>query len=394
MRFSTTFWLRVSGRLLCLAKPEGPAGAAFRAPVAEKLARRGGSTQVGTGGAASQGQRVPRQSCAAAWATAQPQRSRSTGWSLGILALIASPAFALILLGYIQRGPTTNGVRPGGPFDGDRAFADLRRLIAFGPRPPGSKALELTRQWITQELQNTGVAVERDPFVASTPLGAVPMVNLLSKIPGTGSSIVIIAGHYDTKRLGSIFAGANDGGSSAAFLLELAHVLARKKHALTYWLVFFDGEEALQHWSNTDGRYGSRHFAQELSAQGTLSQVRALILVDMIADAHLDIRREAHSTPWLSDIVFAQARRLGYGRYFLNRPWAVEDDHIPFLELGISAVDIIDLDYGPFNLYWHTRYDTVDECSPASLAIVARVVLASLAALETNPPYQPSGASS
>ena len=119
-----------------------------------------------------------------------------------------------------------------------------------------------------------------------------------------------------------------------------------------------DGEEALQRWSYTDGLYGSRHFAHELSAQGTLNQVRALILVDMIADAHLDIHREAHSTPWLSDIVFAQARRLGYGRCFLNSPWPIEDDHIPFLELGMPAVDIIDFDYGPFNLYWHTRYDT------------------------------------
>jgi Zn-dependent M28 family amino/carboxypeptidase len=124
-----------------------------------------------------------------------------------------------------------------------------------------------------------------------------------------------------------------------------------------------------------------------------LNQVRALILVDMIADAHLDIHREAHSTPWLTDVVFAQAQRLGYGRYFLNKGWPIEDDHIPFLELGVPAVDIIDLDYGPFNLYWHTRYDTVDKCSPVSLAIVARIVLATLAALETTR-SRPGGASS
>src|SRR5215470_9772828 len=101
---------------------------------------------------------------------------------------------------------------------------------------------------------------------------------------------------------------------------------------------------------------------------------------------------EPHS-PWLTNLVFAQATRLGYGRYFLNSPRAIEDDHTPFLELGAPAVDIIDLDYGPFNLYWHTRYDTVDKCSPASLAILARVVLATLAALETSLPSQPRGAS-
>ena len=111
----------------------------------------------------------------------------------------------------------------------------------------------------------------------------------------------------------------------------------------------------------------------------------------MIADAHLDIHREAHSTPWLSDVVFGEAQRLSYGRYFLNSPRAIEDDQLPFLELGVAAIDIIDLDYGPFNLYWRSRSDAVDKCSPASLAIVARVVLATLAALETNLPSRPGG---
>jgi Zn-dependent M28 family amino/carboxypeptidase len=220
------------------------------------------------------------------------------------------------------------------------------------------------------------------------------MTNLVAKIPSTSSAVVIVAGHYDTKLTDFPFAGANDGGSSAAFLLEMAHVLVCRNNRLAYWLVFFDGEETLERWPNTDGLYGSQHFAHEFSAQGLLNKVRALILVDMIADAHLDIRREAHSTPWLTDVVFAQAHRLGYGRYFLNSPWAIEDDHVPFLELGVPAIDIIDLDYGPFNLYWHTTYDTIGKCSPASLAIVARVVLATLAALETNLPSQPGGASS
>jgi hypothetical protein len=114
----------------------------------------------------------------------------------------------------------------------------------------------------------------------------------------------------------------------------------------------------------------------------------------MIADAHLDIHREAHSTPWLTDIVFSEAQRLGYCRYFLKSPRAVEDDHVPLLELGVPAVDIIDLDYGPFNLYWHSRSDTVDKCSPASLVIVARAVLANLAALETTPSSRSGDASS
>jgi hypothetical protein len=306
--------------------------------------------------------------------------------------LLAIAVLAVSVLAYIQSRPNTAGVDLEGSFDCHRAFADVRRLVAFGPRPSGSEALGSTREFIIAELCAAGVTVVRDTFTASTPLGPIPMSNIVANIPGASSAVVILAGHYDTKRTTFHFVGANDGGSSAMFLLEMARILARRKNALTYWLVFFDGEEALQRWSNTDSLYGSRHFAQELSVQGILNQVRALILVDMIA--HLDIHREAHSTPWLTDIVFAAAQRLGYGQYFLNSPRAIEDDHIPFLELGVPAADIIDLDYGPFNLYWHTRYDTVDKCGPRSLAIVARVVLATLAALETTPPSRPGGASS
>jgi Zn-dependent M28 family amino/carboxypeptidase len=234
--------------------------------------------------------------------------------------------------------------------------------------------------------------VQEDSFVAATPLGPILMANLVARIPGASSAVAIIAGHYDTKRMDFPFLGANDSGSSVASLLEMARVLGRRNNRLAHWLVFFDGEEALQHWSNTDGLYGSRHFAHELAAQATLNQVRAVILVDRIADAHLDIHREAHSTPWLSNIAFGQARRLGYARYFLNSSRAIEDDHIPFVELGVPSLDIIDFDYGPFNLYWHSRYDTIEKCSPASLAIVAHVVLVTLAALDTNLPCPPEGA--
>ena len=292
--------------------------------------------------------------------------SPRTRCKLAILASLALLPLVACVGGLIEPRSNTAGIDLGGEFDANRAFADLKRLVSFGPRPPGSRALEQSREFIAGELRAAGAVVVLDPFTASTPLGSIPMTNLVAKILGTSPAIVIIAGHYDTKRMTFPFVGVNDGGSSAVFLLEMARILARRKNSLSYWLVFFDGEEALQRWSNTDGLYGSRHFAQELSAQGTLNQVRAVILLDMIADAHLDIHREAHSTPWLSDIVFAQARRLGYGRYFLNSPWPIEDDHIPFLELGRPAVDIIDFDYGPFNLYWHTRYDTVVKCSPAS----------------------------
>ena len=263
-------------------------------------------------------------------------------------------------------------------FNGGRAFGDLLHLVAFGPRPPGSKALEDSRQWIIGELQKAGCIVKQDRFVAATPVGNIPMVNLIAELPGEeADKIVIIAGHYDTKLERNFrFVGANDGGSSAAFLLELARELRPTKHKLTYWLVFFDGEEAFRSWSNTDSLYGSRHLVAKLTQEGELSRIQALILVDMIGDAHLDIRRDLDSTAWLTNLIFRTAQRLGYSKNFLNASTAVEDDHTPFVNAGVSAVDLIDFDYGPDNSYWHTAQDIPQHCSPSSLTIVGRVVRA------------------
>jgi len=268
-------------------------------------------------------------------------------------------------------------------FNGGRAFEDLRRLVALGPRPSGSRGLEKARQEILRQLRQAGVAAEEERFVASTPAGSVPMVNVIAKIPGARRQVVIVAGHYETKRFDDFaFVGANDGGSSAAFLLEMARVLATRKAGFTYWVVFFDGEEAFQQFTETDGLYGSRHLVQKLTADGELSRVEALILVDMIGDARLNIHREYNSTPWLTDMVFRSAQRLGYDKYFQDEPRAYEDDHIPFVNAGVAATDLLDFDYGPSNRYWHTAQDTLDKCSPISLTIIGRVVLATLDDLE------------
>ena len=271
-------------------------------------------------------------------------------------------------------------------FSGARAFEDLKHLVGFGPRPSGSPALAQTRQWLIHELRGAGAQVEEDSFLANTPIGPIPMDNLIAKFRGSRPETVIVAGHYDTKRFDDFhFVGANDGGSSAALLVELARVLGGRQNALNYWLVFFDGEEAIRNWSATDSLYGSRHLVEKLSASGELSRIQALILVDMIADADLRIPREYGSTPWLSDLVFDVAQRLGYGRYFVKSQNAVDDDHMPFINAGVSAVDLIDFDYGPNNSYWHSAQDTLNHCSPQSLTIVGRVVTATLNELEKSP---------
>jgi Zn-dependent M28 family amino/carboxypeptidase len=266
-------------------------------------------------------------------------------------------------------------------FNGERAFNDLRQLVQLGPRPAGSESLERARAYIERQLSAADAEIREDPFVATTPMGKIPMTNVIGVIHGENPTVVILAGHYDTAAINGVrFVGANDGGSSAAFLLEMARVLSDRKHALTYWVVFFDGEEALKQWSASDSLYGSRHLAEKLASDGKLSQIKAMILVDMVADRHLNILRESNSTAWLSDLVFRSARTLDYAESFSGGMFPVEDDHLPFLAKGIPSVDIIDLT--PFGSYHHTAQDSIDKCSPESLALVGRVVLATLAELE------------
>jgi Zn-dependent M28 family amino/carboxypeptidase len=205
------------------------------------------------------------------------------------------------------------------------------------------------------------------------------MTNVIGVVRGRREDVIIVAGHYDTKYFAEFaFVGANDGGSSAALLLELATRLGRTRSEFTYWIAFFDGEEARRTWTATDSLYGSRHMVDDLRRTGRLSRIRAMILVDMIGDRDLNIRRETNSTGWLTDIVWASARRLGHGAHFLNDAIPVEDDHAPFLREGVPATLLIDFDYPP----WHTPDDTLAHVSARSLQIVGEVVLDALPAVE------------
>lgn len=258
-----------------------------------------------------------------------------------------------------------------------------RRAAAFGPRPPGSPALDELRAYILGELAKLRCEVIRDEFTANTPLGPIKMVNLIARFPGRSGRAVAVSGHYETKWMPDIrFVGANDGGASTGFLLELARVMSHREFRNEILIVFFDGEESFGPWSENDGLYGSRHLAARWAADSTLSRLRALINVDMIGDHELGILREMHSTAWLRELVWRTASELGLGRYFLDQAAWVEDDHIPFLRRGVSAVNLIDFDYGPRNSFWHTEQDTPDKLSAVSFAVVGRVVLEVLRRLE------------
>ncbi len=305
--------------------------------------------------------------------------------------LCVSVPLCLILHTFLSLGAQVSASPTIPTFNGQRAFDDIKHLVDFGPRPVGSKALSDSRRWIISQLKEAGCQqVEEDSFTGDTPLGPIPMANVIARIPGASPSVIMLAGHYDTLRMETgRFVGANDGGSSAAFLLEMARLLAHRKNPVTYWLVFFDGEEALRQWTATDSDYGSRHLASKLAANGELSRVKAMILVDMIGDANLDVFRDDDSTAWLEQMVLDSARHLDLAKYFDGPETAIDDDHRPFVNAGVSAVDLIGI-IGPtdaahtFGIYWHTPKDTPNKCSPLSLSIVGRVVSGTLEELESS----------
>lgn len=267
------------------------------------------------------------------------------------------------------------------PFDGQRAFVHVQHLVDIGPRVAGSPGADRARNYIRAQLEHIGLRVEAQPFDASTPLGTVRMVNLRAFVPAAApSGRIIVAGHYDTKRFDDFtFVGANDGGSSAAFLIELARVLTSRANARPIELLFLDGEEAVVEWQGDDNTYGSRHYVQRAQEAGAdiLKDIRAMILVDMIGDRDLRIKRESRSTPWLTDVIWRAAKTAGR-REFLDESTPIDDDHLPFLQAGVAATNVIDFDYP----WWHQPGDTLDKIAPKSLQVVGDVLLRALPMIE------------
>src|SRR5262245_30526108 len=265
-------------------------------------------------------------------------------------------------------------------FDSNKAWEHLRQLVGFGPRPAGSAAIEQSRAYIKSQLSALGIPVSEQAWDDQTPTGRVHMVNLIGTIPGTSKNRLVIGGHYDTKKFPFRFVGANDGGSSAAFLIELARVLKLRRNALTIDLLFLDGEEAVIDWAGTDHTYGSRHYVADAKRTGSLPSLKAFVLVDMIGDRDLQIKRDLNSTTWLTDIIWAAAQKQQLSSYFRPERVQIEDDHMPFMDAGIPSVDVIDLEYPA----WHTAADTLDAVSARSLQVVGDVLVAALPQIEAR----------
>jgi len=282
-------------------------------------------------------------------------------------------------------------------FNGDRAFEQVRKQVEFGPRPAGSAELEKTRNYMIDQLKSYGLMVKTDEFHATTPIGDRKMVNVTAELPGESNDVIIVSSHYDTKYFKEFkFVGANDGGSSTGAVMEIARVMAasKQKPKLTYWFVFFDGEEAFCFdWDEChnpnpanpksplpDNTYGSRRYVSQLIGKNELSRVRAMILLDMMGYKNLRLGRADLGTAWLTDLVWQTAKQLGYGNVFIDSLEGVgDDDHGPFLKAGVEAIDIIQLSTYE---YWHTKDDTLDKISGKSLKLVGDTVIASLPKIE------------
>jgi len=285
----------------------------------------------------------------------------------------------LFLVAWILLAPLT--VRAQAHFDGAKAYEYAREFAAIGPRWPTGPGHAKAEQFLRSHFAHD--SCEEDTFTADTPIGAVPMRNFIVRFKGSRNGIIVLGTHYETNYpLRNInFVGANDGASTTGLLMAIADRLreqtAHRKllDGYSVWLVFFDGEEAIQTWSDSDSTYGSRHLAARWGRDGTLSRIKAFLLADMIGDKNLDIQRETNSTPWLIELVAQAAKKFGDERYFFQTEMAVSDDHLAFVQRGVPSIDVIDLDYGPDNSYHHTAQDTMDKISAHSLTIDGDVFL-------------------
>lgn len=266
----------------------------------------------------------------------------------------------------LSAGPAFGQAR----FNGAKAYEYAKSFAAIGPRWPTGPGHVKAEAFIRNHFKQD--QLQEDTFTANTPIGPVALHNFIVRFPGKKDGVIVLGTHYETNYpLRNInFVGANDGAATTGLLMAIADQLRGKKlDGYSVWLVFFDGEEAFEHWSESDSTFGSRHLAAKWGGDGTLGKIKAFMLADMIGDKDLDIQRETNSTGWLVDLVRQAAKKFGDERYFFQTDEPVEDDHLPFVKRGVPSIDVIDLDYGPNNSYHHTAQDTMDKVSARSLSI-------------------------
>jgi len=267
--------------------------------------------------------------------------------------------------------------------DGSNALVEVQALVQGGPRVAGTGGATRAAKHIAQRLQHYGVESQIDAFQETVGSDSVAFNNVQGTLPGAGEGWVVLGAHYDLKGgLDPAFEGANDSGSGVGLLLELARVLRQcPRLPFSVLLAFFDGEECRYAYGPHDGLHGSRRLAAQLVSDRRAARVKAVIVLDMIGDRNLSVTVPRNGSPDLMPRVFQAAVREGVRTQFSLYSSAILDDHQPFLDAGMPAVDLIDFEYGSEpgrNDYWHTSADRLDKLDARSLGIVGRVVLSLL----------------
>ena len=270
---------------------------------------------------------------------------------------------------------------------GETVYTLTQQLLASAPKryngSPGHLAAE---QFIADHFKPEAARgnFEKDEFTVSTPAGPQTLRNYIVRFPGKREGVIVLASHYETNyNLRNIsFVGANDGACTTALLIAIGQYLHKHPpQGYSVWLVFDDGEESVSGtWTAQDSLYGTRHLAAKWYSDGTDRRIKAFIVADMIGDKDLNIDRVTNSTPWLLDTLRAAAKNTGHSASIFRYSEDEEDDHLPFLQRGVPALDVLAAHYGPSTAsspdgYHHTADDTLDKLSPQSLQISADIFL-------------------
>lgn len=262
---------------------------------------------------------------------------------------------------------------------GECAYREVEQFVALGPKVPGTEGARKAATHLMDRLSTLGLQAERDDFTDAVPGGTGTFVNVTATVPGKQPGLVVLAAHWDTKSGIDGFVGANDSGSGVGLLLALAPILkGGAGRGPSVMLAFLDGEECRVSYTPHDGLHGSRHLAGSLVASGRAREVLAVIVLDMVGDRNLKVAIPRNGTPKLKSAVFKAAEDGGVRETFSLARLEILDDHQPFLDAGMPAIDLIDFDYGSvpgLNDYWHTPADTLDKLSSSSLELVGRVVV-------------------
>ena len=262
------------------------------------------------------------------------------------------------------------------PADAKLSYETARGLVeSCTPRDAGTIRGQIAANHILDAASAAGANVRRDVFTAATPLGPKSFANLYAefRFGGDGAKWVVLVSHYDTKP-GSKCPGANDGASTAGLLVGIANAVSswsgRKGNLMLAWT---DGEECFSAYGENDGLWGARRAAEYLKSKAR--EVQAVVCLDMLGDRDLCITVPQNGTPALARIAVHAARRAGYPDKVRMAEEIVTDDHVPFLEKGYNAIDLIDFSYGPSNSFWHTERDTMENISEESLLVSGRIVV-------------------